>query len=83
VPTRNADLAGQSQSPADAVEKPRGAENGLGNVSRVPDTARAHSQPGAGPAAPPQAVAVGQAAALPQERRKVRLLDRITGLGKS
>jgi hypothetical protein len=75
VPTRRAEAP-----PAEASEKPRGAENGAGNGSRVPDAPL--SQP-AGPASPPQPAAAHHTATLPQERRKLRLLDRITGLGKS
>lgn len=81
VPTRRADAPSQTVAPAEAGARPGGAENGAGNGSRSPDAT--HAQAAGAPAAPPQTVAASQAAALPQGRRKVRLLDRITGLGKS
>jgi chromosome segregation ATPase len=76
APNRNADAPGPAAAPAEAGERAGSAENGAGNGSQGPD-----ATPPA-PTAPPT-VAASQAAALPQGRRKVRLLDRITGLGKS
>ena len=81
APNRKADAPAPAAAPAEAGERPGGAENGAGNGSRGSEATLV--QTAAAPAAPPPTVAVSQAAALPEGRRKVRLLDRITGLGKS
>jgi hypothetical protein len=75
APARKADAPSESAAPPEAGERPSGAENGAGNGARSPNAT--HAQTAAAPAA------ASQAAALPQGRRKMRLLDRITGLGKS
>jgi hypothetical protein len=83
APNRNADAPGPAAAPAQTGERAGSAENGAGagagNGSRGSDATLAQTAT----AAPPPTVAASQAAALPQGRRKVRLLDRITGLGKS
>ena len=81
APNRKADAPAPAAGPAEAGERPGGAENGGGNGSRGTEATLVPTA--AAPAAPPPTVAVSQAAALPEGRRKVRLLDRITGLGKS
>jgi hypothetical protein len=80
APNRNPDASGPAAAPAQTGERAGSAENGAGagNGSRGSDATLAQTAT----AAPPT-VAASQAAALPQGRRKVRLLDRITGLGKS
>jgi hypothetical protein len=81
VPTRRADAPDQSLPTPAAGEKRNGTENGAANGSRGPDATPA--QPPAEPAAPQPAVAAAETETLPEERRKGRLLDRITGLGKT
>ncbi len=81
VTTRRADAPKEPAAAAKGM--PVGAENGGGNGSHAPADA-ARIQPATEPAgALPQPVAVSETAALPQGGRKVRLVDRITGLGKS
>ncbi len=80
VTTRRADAPGPPASPAEAGGPAASVENGAGNGSRAAADA-AHAQPAAAPS--PQPVAVPGTATLPQGSRKGRLLDRITGLGKS
>jgi len=81
VPSRTADIPIEPSAPpaAAAAEKP-GSENGTSNGSRNADAIPA--QAAALPATAPESVAA-HTAKLPEAPRKVRLLDRITGLGKS
>jgi hypothetical protein len=85
---RVAQVAARTAEPApalsaDAGEKPAGAAKTAGNGS-----ARGETGPAAGtaeaapPSTPPAAAEMPQTAAIPGARRKVRLLDRITGFGK-
>jgi chromosome segregation ATPase len=82
VTTRRADAPKEaSAAPAEARVAATVGENGAGNGSRAPADA-AHLEPAAGPQ-PPRPVPVPETAALPQGTRKGRLVDRITGLGKT
>jgi len=83
VPARKADAARQSGPPADADEKPSGAEKGASNGSRGAEEGHAAAKAAATPATSPAAAEMPRTAAMPGGRRMVRLLDRITGMGKS
>jgi hypothetical protein len=75
-PAGNADGTEQSLPPADAGEKPdaagKSADNGTGDADGKVANA----------AAPPAPSEASQAEGVPEGRRKARLLDRITGMGK-
>ena len=75
VTTRRADV------PKEAAAPEANGENGAGNGSHADAAHLHHAAQPAG--APPQPVAVPETAALPQGGRKGRLVDRITGLGKT
>ncbi|MBX9590729.1 MAG: hypothetical protein K2X43_15580 [Hyphomonadaceae bacterium] len=74
---------------ASAVEAVNGTERAAGNGHHAPPEAgtapdkAAPADPAVAPLAAPPAAEMPQTAAIPEERRKLRLLDRITSLSKT
>jgi hypothetical protein len=76
MPTRMAGPPGDAAPSAVAEEKPGDNGKAAGNGSSGPEEKGADTAPASPPAVAPKP------AAMPAERRRVRLLDRITGMGK-
>jgi len=68
--------------PAEAADNPLGAEGAAAN-GRVGSGEHGVSAPGAEPVAAPPVAEMPQTTAIPERRRKLRLLDRLTGTEKS
>jgi len=83
VPVRNADPTRQPVQPVDTRGSSRGTGNSANNGNRGPEAGDASAEAVGTPAVSPAAAEMPQTAAIPGGRRKVRLLDRITGMGKS
>ena len=80
IPARTAEAASPAAPPADSGGDTRGSpEKGASNGRAGAEPASAET---AGASAKPAAAEMPQTTAIPEGRRKVRLLDRIVGFGK-
>jgi hypothetical protein len=83
VPARRPEPVAPAMRPAEAVEAAGGLDKAAPANGNGAEDGHAAAAAAAAAIAPQAAAEMPQTATIPGERRKVRLLDRITGMGKS